>query len=316
MKVRTLIGAFAPFEMAKRSARVAAAGAMLSLAPVLTALAADPSPTLERIKSTKSMVLAVRETSNPFAFNNGKDQFIGYSVELCEAVAKGIQTELGLPEMGITYVPVTGAERLEVITKDFADIECSTTSITRKRLESVSFSVATFYSASVLVGRKGSVAVRAEDLAGKRVAVGEKTIQETWLKGLANKGVKVEVETYKNPNDGFLALLSGRADFFATDDLQAISMLDASEGNKAKAGLMDLRFLPNTYGLMLSKADPAFKEAVDRQLRAYFASGASREAYRKWFERPIPPTGKAIGWAIPAPLEELFLTPSDAALID
>lgn len=289
--------------------------AATATAPALADAVSD-SPTLARIKSTKSIVLAVRETSNPFAFNNGKDQFIGYSVELCEAVAKGIQAELGIGEMTITYLPVTGAERMEVITKDYADIECSTTSITRKRLEKVSFSLATFYSSSVLVGKKGAVARATDALGGKRIAVGEKTIQETWLKELAAKGAKLSVETYKNPDDAFLALVSGRADFFATDDLQALGMIESSPEAKEKTALMDFKFLPNTYGLMVKKTDTAFKEAVDRQLRAQFASGAARESYKKWFEGPIPPTGKAMGWEMPKALDDLFNTPSDAALID
>lgn len=293
-----------------------AALALCHLPTLASAEMSAEGPTLSRIKATKSIVLAVRETSAPFSYNNGHDQFIGYSVEMCELIAKGIQADLGIPEMEIAYVPVTGSERVDVIKKDYADLECSTTSITRKRLESVEFSVATFYSTSVFVGRKGASVRGAQDLGGKRVAVGDKTIQETFLKGLIERGSKITVEGYKNPNDAFLALLSGRVDFFATDDLQALSMMSGSDDAKAKMSIMDMRFLPNTYGIMLKKADPAFKDAVNRQLKTQFANGAARNIYKKWFETPIHPTGKSLDWGIPKQLDELFTTPSDAALID
>jgi glutamate/aspartate transport system substrate-binding protein len=288
------------------------------LAGPATAEQAPPtdSPTLERIKATKAITLAVRDTANPFAFNNGKDQYIGYSVELCELVAKGIQASLRLPEMSINYVPVTGGERVEVVSKDYADMECSTTSITRARLAKVSFSVATFYSTSQLVGKTGSAVAKREDLAGKRVAVGEKTIQEKWLADLAASGVDVHVDSYKNPNDAFLAFMAGSDDFFATDDLLALSMLRGSQAAPGKASLMALKFLPNTYGIMVKNGDPGFKAAVDAQLRAAMASGAAREIYRKWFERPIPPSGKPMDWPMPKPLADLFEAPSDEALID
>lgn len=275
------------------------------------------SPTLKQIKETKTIVIGVRETVAPFSFNNGSDQFIGYSVELCEDVIRSLRLDLGLDSLRVIYMPVTGKDRVEIIAANNADMECGSTTNTAARQKTVSFSNAQFYSQSYFVGKKGQQMRGLEDLRGKRVALPEKTIQ---LKAVeeanADKKLGITIRTYRDPNEAFMAVLGGDADFTSTDDLFLIDMMLNVPGAKDKLQFYNtFAFLPNTYGIMLPKNDPAFVDVVNNYLNAMYQGGKAEKLYVKWLMSPIPPKQNNLAWPMPAQLKELFKKPSSEPLL-
>ena len=54
------------------------------------ALAADPEPTLKKIKRTNTIALGYRESSRPFSFVGDDGKPAGYSVDLCTRVAAAV----------------------------------------------------------------------------------------------------------------------------------------------------------------------------------------------------------------------------------
>ena len=280
---------------------------------VLAKLAA--SPTYKHIKESGSVVMAVRETASPFSFNNGKDQFIGYAVELCEGVVKAMKNELGLPSLKVIYLPVTGGERIEMLEKGYADMECGSTTITGKRLNSANFSYAFFYSQSMFIGDKSKRLDRFDDLKGMRVAVAEGTIQESYIKDLNDKqNYGIKVLSYKNAQEAYLAALSHNADFVSSDDLLLLGMKQSIQDDKDSLKFFDLTFSPNTYGVILPKKDPAFTDIFNGHLKAIFDSKKAETIYSKWFLNQIPPKSSVLNWPI-GKTKELFENPTSAAML-
>ena len=56
---------------------------------------AQDSATLKKIKDSGSITLGVRESSIPFSYLDGKQEYQGYSLELCTRIVASIQKQLG-----------------------------------------------------------------------------------------------------------------------------------------------------------------------------------------------------------------------------
>ena len=63
--------------------------------------------------------------------------------------------------------------------------------------------------------------------------------------------------------------------------------------------------------IMLRRDDPAFKAAVDAQLRRLMADGELAKIYDKWFVQPIPPRNAAMNLPMSAALRQAIAAPND-----
>ena len=60
-----------------------------------------------------------------------------------------------------------------------------------------------------------------------------------------------------------------------------------------------------------SPGDPAFKQAVDGELKSMMASGEMAKHYDKWFVQPIPPRNVGLNLPLSDELKALFAKPND-----
>ena len=60
-----------------------------------------------------------------------------------------------------------------------------------------------------------------------------------------------------------------------------------------------------------SPGDPAFKQAVDGELKSMMASGEMAKHYDKWFMQPIPPNNVKIGLPVSDATKEAWANPND-----
>ena len=80
---------------------------------VLLLVAAGPAagreirPTLDKLKETGVVHLGYRETSRPFSFVGTDGKPAGYSVDLCQRIATGVQQQLKLPKLDVKWVAVS-----------------------------------------------------------------------------------------------------------------------------------------------------------------------------------------------------------------
>ena len=261
--------------------RFAAAVALLALPALVHPPALDGA--LKRIRDTKTVTIAYRTDAVPFSFNDEKSQPTGYTVDLCKRIAASIEQQLKIQGLKVNWMPATSANRIELVAKKQADMECGATTATLSRMEQVDFSSVVFIDGTGVLVRTDSGVKAFAELGGKRVAViagttNEKALNETLKKRL----VSVNVVTVKNREEGLAALEGGKVDGFASDKLLILGL--AGKVKNAQAYTMlpeDLSFEP--LAIVLPRGDAGLRLAVNRALAQIYRSPGIVEVFGNWF---------------------------------
>ena len=247
------------------------------------ALAAEPEPTLKKIKRTNTIALGYRESSRPFSFVGDDGKPAGYSVDLCTRVAAAVGKELGLPSLQTKWVKLTVENRMPSVMNGTVDLECGSTTASLKRQEQVDFSLLTFVDGGSLLVTDSSNIVGVMSLIGKRVAVIPGTTTEKSLEeALKRHTVTATVVPVKDHAAGVAALDAGAADAYASDRVILIGVGRTSK-DPAKLSLVDDMFSYEPYGLMMRRGDPAFRLSVNRALAGLYRSREVVPIFEKWF---------------------------------
>ncbi|HEX7213025.1 MAG TPA: amino acid ABC transporter substrate-binding protein [Methylomirabilota bacterium] len=247
------------------------------------AMAADPEPTLKKIKRTNTIALGYRESSRPFSFVGDDGKPSGYSVDLCTRVAAALGKELALPNLQTKWVKLTVENRMQAVMNGTVDLECGSTTASLKRQEQVDFSLLTFVDGGSLLVTDSSAIVGVMSLIGKRVAVIPGTTTEKSLEeALKRNTVTATVVPVKDHAAGVAALDAGAADAYASDRVILIGIGRTSK-DPAKLSLVDEFFSYEPYGLMMRRGDPAFRLSVNRSLAAMYRSREVVPIFEKWF---------------------------------
>ena len=118
----------------------------VSLIAALIAISAFTGPamaagTLDRIRQSGKVMLGYRAEAQPFSYRDDAGNAAGYSVALCQAIADGLKTDLGLANLSIEWVPVTIDDRFSAVQQGKVDLLCGAETETLSRRKEVSFSL-------------------------------------------------------------------------------------------------------------------------------------------------------------------------------
>ncbi len=245
--------------------------------------AAGADGTLGRIKETNTIRLGYRESSRPFSFVADDGKPAGYSVDLCSRVASSVSRQLALPNLQVTWVKVTVADRVQRVADGTIDLECGSTTATLSRQEQVDFSVMTFIDGGSLLVTDASGIRGLATLAGKRVALipgttTEKALRET----LTSRRVAVTIVPVPDHAAGVATLDNGTADAYASDHSILVGVGRTSRSPE-KLSLVDDFFSYEPYGLMLRRGDASFRLSVNRALADLYRSRDVVPIFEKWF---------------------------------
>ena len=268
---------------------------MLRLAAVLLCLAvpafasAQVPDTLKKIRDSKTVTIAYRTDAMPFSFVGDDKQPAGYTVEICKRVATSIEQQLKTP-LQVKWVAATSQNRLELVQKGQADMECGATTATFSRMEIVDFSSAVFVDTTGLVARKSSTVKSLAGLAGKKVGVVAGTTNQGALEAaLKRQLVSSTVVPFKNRGEALAALEAGSIDAFAGDKVLLLGLgMQLKDPAQFEVLADDLGFEP--YAIVLPRNDSAFRLAVNRGLAQVFRSEAIAEIFRRAFGPSAAPT--------------------------
>lgn len=257
-------------------------GFLIILLGVGPALGQDLDGTLKKIKASNTFTLGYLESAPPFSFPGPDRRPVGYSIDLCTHVASSIQKQLGI-SLKLNWVPVTTANRLELVATGKVDLECGTTTASLSRQEQVDFSVMTFVDGGGLLTKAEFNLRSVGDLADKRIAVIPGTTTETGLeKFLKEEFVSVKYVPVKDHVEGLAAVEKGLAEAFASDRGILIGLAVTSKDPSLFA-LPSLLFSYEPYGFMLRRNDAAFRLSVNRALASLYRSGGIAPIYDRWF---------------------------------
>jgi glutamate/aspartate transport system substrate-binding protein len=273
---------------------------------------AQDGDTLKKIKEANAITLGVRDTSIPFSFLDGNQQYQGYSLDLCMKVVAAVQKRLGLPQLKVNLNPVTSATRIPLMANGTIDLECGSTTNNPERQKQVAFAPTTFLTATRLVAKKSANIHGLADLRGKTLVSTSGTTNLKELTELnASKKLGINIVTANDHAAAFLMVETGRAVAFGMDDI-LLASLAANAKAPGDYEITKESLTPEPYAIMLRRNDPEFKKVVDAALGEVFASGEINRIYAKWFTSPIAPKGINLNWPMSDQLKRSFAKPSDS----
>ncbi len=267
------------------------------LAGSAAALAQSTDPILERIKAKGTITLGYRESSIPFSYLDDGRKPVGYAIDLCMKVVDSVRQRLQMPALKVDYIAVNPQNRIALVANGTVDLECGSTVNSLGRQAQVDFSAPHFISTTRLLVRKGADIKEVEDLDGKAVALPINTTPERLIKALIEaKKLQVRIVPVRDNSEGFLALSTGRADAFSTDDILLYG-LRKSAPTPADFEVVGRPLSFDPYGLMLQKNSTVFLSLVNATIARGVRSGELNASYDKWFAPMSVPLSKDLAAA-------------------
>jgi ABC-type amino acid transport substrate-binding protein len=261
--------------------------------------------TLDHVATTGTLTLGYRQSSIPFSYLDKAGQPIGYSLDLCNAVAADVAAELEGRPVAIKYRPVTSETRIVAVRSGEVDLECGSTTSNFERSKAVAFSPIFFVAGTKLLVARNSGIASYRDLGGKTVVVTAGTTNEAALRAIAEKqGIALRLVTGRDHADSLAMLTAGTADAFATDDVLLYGFV-AAAGLGDRYHVVGEYLSYDPYGLMFRKDDPAFAGLVGRTFARLAQSRELVQLYNKWFQLRLP-TGEHLDLPMSPQLEEFF----------
>ena len=275
--------------------------------------AQEPTGTLKKIKDSGSITIGHRDASIPFSYYDDKQQPVGYAVDLCLRIVDAIKNELKMPKLDVKYQLVTSANRIPLMANGTIDLECGSTTNTLERQKQVAFTITHFLTANRYVSKKSSNIKSIDDLKGKTIVSTSGTTnikQATELNTSKNMGMNI-IPANGHP-EAFQMVETGRAVAFVMDDILLYTLVAQARSPGDYVISSDALSLPEPYGIMLRRDDPAFKKVVDNAMTQIYKSGEINKIYEKWFTRPVPPKGINYNVPMSAQFKNLVASPSDS----
>jgi glutamate/aspartate transport system substrate-binding protein len=277
------------------------------------AVAAQPGGTLEKIQKTGSITIGHRDASVPFSYYDDKQQPVGYAMDLCLRVVDAVKNELKLPKLDVKYQLVTSANRIPLMANGTIDLECGSTTNNVARQKEVGFTITHFLTATRVVSKKASNIKSVEDLKGKTLTSTSGTTNIKQLTELnTSKNMGMNIIPANGHSEAFQMVETGRAVGFAMDDILLYSLV-ASSRNPSDYVISEFALsLPEPYGIMMRRDDPAFKKVVDNAMSQVYKSGAINAIYEKWFLKPIPPRNINLNVPLSPQFKNVIASPTDS----
>ena len=240
---------------------------------------------LGKIGRTGVLTAGTRGSSIPFAYINEKNEWIGFSVDLLEAIRSRLEKKLG-KRIKLEKKEVNPDTRIPLVANRTIDVECGSTTYTRGRDETVDFSINFFFTGNQLVVKKGSGIKNLADVAGKRVGVLRGTTTE---KNLRASQPKADVVVFQDHSAAFLALEQGRVVAYTNDGI-LLAGLAAKARNPKDYEVVGDFFSKDPYSCMVPENDSKWRDFVNHTFMELIDSGRFFELYDKWFgERGVVP---------------------------
>src|SRR5471032_1401126 len=217
------------------------------------ATAQELTGTLAKIKKAGSITLGVRDGSVPFSYLDDKQQYQGYSIDLCMKVVTALQKHLGLSELKVVMNPVTSANRIPLIANGTVDLECGSTTNNLERQQQVAFAPTMIVIGNRILSKKTANIKTLEDLRGKTLVAtaGTSTVKQmTILNREKNLGMNIAIA--KDHPESFLMLETGRAVAEANDDILLASQV-ANSKNPNDYEITKEALSVEPYGIMLRR---------------------------------------------------------------
>lgn len=275
----------------------------------LMALMATPAlwaqSTLEKVKSRGMLVVGYRDDAAPFSLTDGKTP-MGYSIDLCAPIIERIGQASGAKDLRVVFQTVEPERAVTLLKNGAIDLMCANMSDTEARRKLVAFSPPIYYAALRVLVRSSDKLASVDQLAGKSVVTLGGTTAPALLDAYAaSKGLKWQVTRVLQHEAAMSQLALGQVAGYARDGVLLLSALQTVK-NPADFTLLPDRLSSEPIAIAYRQADPTLQKLVDLSVVDSMRSGLLSQSYDKWFNKPIPPTNKAINLPMSPELSALL----------
>lgn len=275
------------------------------------AQAAPASPTLDGIRSSGVIVIGVRDNSFPFSYLDNENHYLGFSVDISDAIVAAIKKKLAMPGLHVRELAVTSQNRIPLIQNNQVQFECSSTTHNVERGKQVNFSDTFFIVGTRLLVPKGSPIKGFADLKDRTVVSVAGSTSERILRNMNERDdMRMRILGSVDAATAFVTLETGRALAYMMDD----PVLAGARATARDPSAWEIVGEPRSreaYGCMLPKDDAGFKELVDQVMSERQRDGTETANYRKWFLSPTPPKNVNLQFDMTDDTRKLYAHPDD-----
>jgi polar amino acid transport system substrate-binding protein len=231
---------------------LATAALLLAVAP----LSAKPKfRTVEKIKKSGTIKIAVFSDKKPFGYVDEYGKYQGYDVYFGDRIAK----DLGVK---VKYVPVEAAARVEVLQTGKVDLVLANFTVTPERAEKVDFALPYMKCALGVVSNENDYITDVEQLKGKTLIVSKGTTAETYF---TNNYPEVNLLKFDQYSEAYNALLDGRGVGLSTDNTEVLAW--AIENPGFSVGIESLGSL-DTIAPAVTKGNTSLLNWINAEIEA------------------------------------------------
>ena len=232
--------------------------------------------TLESIKKSGVLAVAVPQDFPPFGSVGADMQPVGYDIDTARLIAKSLGVKVKL-------VPVTSTNRIPYLTTGKVDMVISSLGKNAEREKAIDFSAAYAPFFNGVFGPADLMADKPDDLAGKTIAVTRGAVEDMELTKVAP--ASTEIRRFEDNSSTIAAYLSGQVQLVATGNVVA-----ASINGQKPAKHLEVKFLiknsPCYIGL--NKNEPELQKAVDDIITQAKKDGQLEAIARTWLHTSLP----------------------------
>ena len=225
------------------------------------------------IKKRGKIIVGVRSDTRPFGYRDINGNLQGFDIDLARAIAKHIFADSN----AIEFVPVTAANRIQMLNSGKVDILIATMSITNQRSLVVDFSDPYYIAGQAVLVKNRTNINSIRQLDRKKVIIVYGSTGEASIRMNAPQAI---VRGYKNYESAYAALKRGEADAMIADDTILYNL--ALDDRSVK--ILDKRFSKEPYAVAFRKGDESLqlKDSVNFEIDLLEHSGKLRDMKRKW----------------------------------
>ncbi len=228
---------------------------------------------LEEITERGVVRVGVRNDNPPISFIDENGDWVGFDLDLAEALGR----QLGLE---VELVPVDGTTRITFLESGQIDMAVASANHTRSRDEAVDFSVTYFWDNQSFLVRTGEYE-NIDELFGATVAAsaGSSTI-DSWTGYVAERdGDAPEFVEFEDKLAAVEAVRSGAVEGYTEDNVTLLSLAAGDPG---------LTLLPGghnavQFGIGVPENQSDWLDTVNFALQDIWTSGEFVELYNPWF---------------------------------
>ena len=281
----------------------------------LLSLDSGSSATIQKVLSTGSITMGVRESSGVLSYSLGGGQYVGFHVELCQRVIGALEQRIGR-RIDIRYQPVTSQNRIPMMQNGTVDIECGSTTNNAARQKDVAFLDTAFVEEVRIAVKANSGITSIAQLDGKNVAITTGTTSvQTLRKNERAENIDFKEVFGKDHSASFLLLESGRAEAFVMDGAILAGNIATSK-NPADFKIVGEVLSVEPVAIMIRRDDAALKKLGDDTIKDMIKTGDMAKLWDKWFMQPIPPKNTRLGLPVSESTKAAWAMPNDKPMED